>query len=80
MRWNLDGHQRIQVAPRSVAHALLPRTVETPGGTAATAKELLEEIAEARALEVEFRALSGTSFKSTLRLRRLPSRMVPARY
>ena len=59
------------------SRAIPPCLAETTGWTTATAEELLEEIAEARAIEMEFRSLCVTSTKSGLRRCRLPFRMVP---
>ena len=59
------------------SHAIPPCSAETTGGTTAIAEELLEEIAEARAIEMEFRSLFVTATESGLRRRRLPFRMVP---
>ena len=59
------------------SHAIPPCSAETTGWTTATAEELLEEIAEARAIEMEFRSIFVTSTESALRRCRLPFRMVP---
>lgn len=59
--------------------AVSPRSTELASGAAATAKELLEEIAEARAVEMELRTVPGAPADSTLRRRCLPSRTVPIR-
>jgi hypothetical protein len=53
------------------------RSTETGGRTPATPEELLEEIAEARAVEMEFRTVFRTSSVSTLRLGWLPFRVIP---
>ena len=61
------------------ARAVLPLLAGTTTRAIATAKELLEKIAEARAIEMEFRTIFGTSAESTLRLRGLAFRMLPVR-
>ncbi len=53
------------------------RPAEPGGGAPATAEELLEEIAEARAVEMEFRTVFRTCGVSALRLCRLAFRMIP---
>ena len=61
------------------ARGILLRSAETAEWATATAEELLEEIAETGAIEMEFRTLFGAAAESTLRLRCLPFRMVPIR-
>jgi len=62
---------------RLTSCAIPPCSAETAGWTTATAEELLEEVAEARALEMELRSVCVTSTESALRRRLLPFRMVP---
>ena len=65
--------------PPSVA---LPALSEVASRATATAEELLKEIAEARAIEMEFGPLFGPTSESTgatTLLRGLPFRMVPVR-
>ena len=59
--------------------ARIPRPAKPAGGTTATAEELLEEIAETRAVEMEFGTFIRAAAESVRPLSRLPFGMVPIR-
>jgi hypothetical protein len=81
----VERHQNVALnvlsalGERRSIHAISPRAVETTAWTTPARKELLEEITEARAVEMVFGTVCGTPAESVLRLRCLSFGMIPIR-